>query len=247
MKTATVYFKIPSPTDVFIGRPYLLSRNEEAINRYKNPDNDPRGPWKIADLSVKTYSAKYDYSIKTPSGRIVYPPRGRCWVVSKETLDKLMQDNRIWFGQDGNNVPSLKKFLSEVKKGVTPLTIWKRKEVGDNQEARRTIRALFNDISFFDTPKSIGLINRIATLTTKKNDIILDFFSGSATTAHAVMQLNAEDGGNRKYIMVQLPEPCPEESEAYKAGFKNISEIGKVGYAQGRVQQGLPVGCHGCL
>lgn len=168
-------------------------------------------------------------------------------MVSKETLDKLMQDNRIWFGQDGNNVPSLKKFLSEVKKGVTPLTIWKRKEVGDNQEARRTIRALFNDISFFDTPKSIGLINRIATLTTKKNDIILDFFSGSATTAHAVMQLNAEDGGNRKYIMVQLPEPCPEESEAYKAGFKNISEIGKVGYAQGRVQQGLPVGCHGCL
>ena len=148
-------------------------------------------------------------------------------MVSEDAFKKLKEENRIWFGKEGNNVPSLKKYLSEVKKGVTPLTIWKRKEVGDNQEARRVIRALFDDISYFDTPKAIGLIKRIAVLSTKENDIILDFFSGSATTAHAVMQLNAEDGDNRKYIMVQLPEPCPEDSEAYKAGYQNISEIGK--------------------
>ncbi|BCV20944.1 site-specific DNA-methyltransferase [Moorella sp. Hama-1] len=209
-----------------IWRPFKLPRKFEN-NRYQNPDNDPRGPWASSDLTVKTYNADYDYPIKTPSGKIISPTKGRCWAVPRERFEELLKDNRIWFGKTGSNVPRIKTFLSEVKDGIVPLTIWEYSEVGHNQEARQEIKILFDDNAYFDNPKPVRLLMRILMLSTKENDIILDFFSGSATTAHAVMQLNAEDGGNRKYIMVQLPEPCPEDSEAYKAGFKNISEIGK--------------------
>ncbi len=207
-------------------RPFKLPRNIEN-NRYQNPDNDPRGPWASSDLTVKTYNSDYDYPIKTPSGKIIRPTRGRCWAVPKERFEELVKDNRIWFGKTGRNVPRIKTFLSEVKNGIVPLTIWKYSEVGHSQEARQELKILFDDNAYFDNPKPVRLLKRILILSTKKSDIILDFFSGSATTAHAVMQLNAEDGGNRKYIMVQLPEPCDEKSEAFKAGFKNISEIGK--------------------
>lgn len=139
----------------------------------------------------------------------------------------MINDNRIWFGPKGDNVPRVKRFLSEVKQGLTPMSIWKYTEVGHSQEASQKLKMLFDGKDLFDYPKSVGLIKRCVMLYTQNNDIILDFFSGSATTAHAVMQLNAEDGGNRKFIMVQLPEKTDEKSEAYKAGYKNICEIGK--------------------
>lgn len=204
-------------------RPNLLPRTEEANARYTNPDNDRRGRWKSGDLSVKTYSAANDYEIKTPSGRIVRPPVGRCWSVSKQKLSQMLDENRIWFGKNGDNVPSLKQFLSEVKSGITSMTIWGREEVGDNQGARREIRDLFGDTSVFDTPKPTGLIRRMIHLATEANsdDIILDFFAGAASTAHAVLLQNSEDGGNRRFIMVQLQEPM-EHPE-----FANIAEVGK--------------------
>ena len=204
----------------------LLPRNKEQNNRYKNPDNDPRGPWKAADLTSKTKAAGHSYAIVTPSGRKVFPTQGRQWAPAYSTYCHLLEDNRIWFGTNGDNVPSQKVFLSEVQDGQVPNTIWFRDEVGDSQSALKELVTLMNG-KYFDTPKSVNLIKRVAYLGTNSGDIILDFFSGSATTAHAVMQLNAEDGGHRKFIMVQLPEPCGEKSEAYKAGYKNICEIGK--------------------
>uniref|UniRef100_UPI0035A06143 site-specific DNA-methyltransferase n=1 Tax=Neisseria weixii TaxID=1853276 RepID=UPI0035A06143 len=209
-----------------IWRPNLLERSEEQNARYSNPDNDPRGDWKASDFSVKTYSANYDFPITTPSGRIVNPPPSRSWRTSRENFEKLLSDNRVWFGSSGNNVPAIKKFLSEVKQGITPSTLWFRDDVGDNQEAAKNIRDLF-DVPPFDTPKPIRLLDRILKLSANPNDLILDFFSGSGTTAHAVMQLNAEDGGNRRYICVQLAEETDENSEARKAGFANIAEIAK--------------------
>jgi adenine-specific DNA-methyltransferase len=205
-----------------------LPRTAEADARYKNPDNDIRGVWTSGDLSVKTYSASTDYPIMTPGGRIVNPPNGSCWRVSRERFFELEKDNRIYFGDDGNNVPRLKRFLSEIQDGMTPTTLWKHQDVGHNQEGRQEVKKLFDDRGYFDGPKPVRLMDRILKVSNpSSNDIILDFFSGSSTTAHAVMQLNAEDGGHRKFIMVQLPEPCDEKSEAYKAGYKNICEIGK--------------------
>ena len=206
----------------------LLPRTEEANARYKNPDNDPKGPWTPDNMTVKTYSASYDYEIVTPSGSVVRPTDGRCWFTSKERMQKLIAEGRVWFGESGNNMPRLKRYLADVQQGMTATTIWKHTEVGHNQEGRQELKKLFDEKGYFDGPKPIRLLNRIIQIAnTDKNSIILDFFSGSATTAHAVMQLNAEDGGNRKFIMVQLPEETDEKSEAYKAGYKNICEIGK--------------------
>lgn len=208
-------------------RPNLLERNEEAINRYKNPDNDERGVWVSGDMTVKTYNANYDFEITTPSGRKVKPPEGICWRFSKEKVEELIRENRIWFGTDGNNVPRLKRFLSDVKEGITPMTIWKHKDVGHNQEAFQEVRKLFEGQQFFSTPKPNRLLKQIVSIGSNSNDIILDFFAGSGTTAHAVVDLNKEDGNNRKYICVQLPELCDEKSEAYKAGYNTIADISK--------------------
>lgn len=206
----------------------LLPRSEEANARYKNPDNDPRGPWTADNMTVKTYSANYDYEIVTPNGSVMSPPNGRCWFTSKERMDKLIQENRVWFGETGGNMPRLKRFLCDVQQGMTATTIWKCTEVGHNQEGRQELKKLFDNKGYFDGPKPLRLISRILTIANlSANSIILDFFSGSATTAHAVMQLNAEDGGNRKFIMVQLPEETPEDSEARKAGYNTIPEIAK--------------------
>ncbi|MCF0242986.1 MAG: site-specific DNA-methyltransferase [Treponema sp.] len=208
-----------------IGR---LPRTEEANARYTNPDNDPRGVWKPSDMSVKTYNSDSDYPITTPSGRVVEPPAGRCWRLSKKAFLERLQDNRIWFGSDGNSVPQLKRFLTELKyDGMAVQSILFYKEVGHSQEGAKEVTQLL-EAGVFDGPKPIRLLQRLLTIAnTQKDSIILDFFSGSATTAHAVMKLNAEDGGNRKFIMVQLPETTDEKSEAYKAGYKNICEIGK--------------------
>ncbi|MBP8790246.1 MAG: site-specific DNA-methyltransferase [Breznakibacter sp.] len=209
-----------------IGR---LDRTEEANSRYSNPDNDPRGVWKPSDMSVKTYTESSDYPITTPTGRTIEPPAGRCWRLSKNAFFERLQDNRIWFGSDGNSVPSIKRFLSELKfEGMAPTSILFYKDVGHSQEGAKEVVSLFEGKGHFDGPKPVRLLRRLLRISNlEKSSIVLDFFSGSATTAHAVMQLNAEDGGNRKYIMVQLPEVTDEKSEAYKAGYKNICEIGK--------------------
>ena len=204
-----------------------LKRSEEADNRYLNPDNDPRGVWQSDNFSVGPAVESNIYKIVSPSGRENYPPNGRSWRVSEEKFKEMLLDNRVWFGEDGNGVPRQKRFLSEVKNSITPMTIWKYTEVGHSQDATKKLKELFDEVHVFDYSKTVELIKRCIELYTIQGDIILDFFSGSSTTAHSVMQLNAEDGGNRKYIMVQLPELCDEDSEAYKAGYKNICEIGK--------------------
>ena len=205
-----------------------LPRTEEANARYKNLDNDPRGVWISDNLTVKTYSEKYDFPIETPSGRVVTPSHGSCWRVSKEKFEELVKDNRIWFGNDGGNVPRLKRFLSEVQGGMVPTTLWLHQDVGHNQEGRQEVKALFDGRGYFDGPKPVRLMKRILQIAnTSDNDIILDFFGGSGSTAHASMQLNAEDGHNRKFIIVQLAEKCDETSEAYKAGFETIADISK--------------------
>ena len=223
-----------------IGR---LPRTEEANARYKNPDNDPRGPWMSSDISVKTYNSACDYPITTPSGRVIEPPAGRCWRLSKKAFLERLQDNRIWFGPEGNGVPRIKRFLSDLKyTGMAPTSIMFYKEVGHSQEGAQEVSKLL-DGGFFNGPKPQRLIQRLITLANLKDDsIIVDFFSGSASTAHAVMQLNAENGGKRKFIMVQLPEKTDEKSEAYKAGYKNICEIGKerIRRAAGKIAEENP-------
>lgn len=204
-----------------------LKRSSDADKRYSNPDNDPRGVWKSTDCSVGPAVESKIYPITTPSGRVVFPSKGRCWLYTEERFKEMLADNRISFGDNGDGVPRVKKFLSEVKDSMTPMTIWKYSEVGHSQDAKQKLKTLFDEESYFDYPKSVDLIKRMLMLYTNDNSIILDFFSGSSTTAHAVMQLNAEDDGNRKFIMVQLPESTNEKSDAYKAGYKNICEIGK--------------------
>lgn len=207
--------------------PGLLPRSDEQLKAYKNPDNDPRGVWRASDLSARTYSASCDYIITGPTGIKFSPPPSRSWIVNEEGYQRMLVDNRITFGADGTGRPMQKKFITEVKDGITPETWLPRDKGGDNKIARYELKEIFPE-NLFDTPKPSKLIKYLETIAgTKDTDIILDFFSGSATTAHAAMQLNAEDGGRRKFIMVQLPEPCDEKSEAYKAGYSNICEIGK--------------------
>lgn len=205
----------------------LLPPTEEMLKRYKNPDNDPRGPWTSGDCTIGRMTEKDYYPITTPSGREVYPSNGNVWRFSRDTFKKLIEDNRIWFGENGDNMPRVKRFLSETNSGIVPISVWGFEEVGHTQSASQELKKLFDNKQYFDYPKPIGLIEKCEVIATDKDSIILDFFSGSATTAHAVMQLNAEDGGNRKFIMVQLPEKTDEKSEAFKTGYKNICEIGK--------------------
>ena len=205
-----------------------IGRSDEANGRYSNPDNDPRGVWKASDLSVGPAVQENIYTITTPSGRNVEPPAGRSWRLSRKAFRERLEDNRIWFGPNGDNVPAMKRFLSELRKtGITPMTIWKHTEVDHSQGATQKLAKLFDGKKYFDYPKPVTLIERCLQLYSDKDSIILDFFSGSGTTAHAVMQLNAEDGGNRKFIMVQLPEETPEDSEARKAGYNTIPDIAK--------------------
>lgn len=206
----------------------LLPRTTKMNERYKNPDNDPRGPWQSGDLVASGERSNGHFIIRSPhTGKEFDVPQGKHWVYSQDNLQKLVNDNQIWFGSDGNSFPRKKRFLSDVQDGRTPSTLWLAEEVGHNQSATREVKALFDDKKYFDFPKPIAYIKQFIQLLSDKDCIIMDFFSGSATTAHAVMQLNAEDGGNRKFIMAQLPEKTDEKSEAYKAGYKNICEIGK--------------------
>lgn len=209
--------------------PQLLNRTKEMNARYTNRDNDPRGPWKAENSTAQGgHGTKSQFYVLTaPNGKKHILPSGRCWLYTESVMKQMIEDNRIWFGEDGNNVPAIKRFLTEVKQGVACQTIWKYEDVGHSQDGKKELKSLFPEAIPFDTPKPTKLIERMIKLASEQDFIVLDFFSGSATTAQAVMQLNAEDGGHRKFIMVQLPEICDEKSEAYKAGYSNICEIGK--------------------
>lgn len=204
-----------------------LPRTEENSARYSNPDNDPRGPWQSDNTTVGPVVQSKVYELQLPSGRKILPPSGRCWLYTKERFEEMIADNRIWFGADGDNVPRLKRFLSEVKQGITPMSIWKHEEVGHSQSASQNLKKLFDGKAYFEYPKPVDLIERCIALYSEKDSIIMDFFSGSATTAHAVFKRNAEDGGNRRFIMVQLPEETSPNSEAFRDGYKTICDIGK--------------------
>ena len=208
-------------------RPNLLPRTDKQNSMYSNPDHDPRGPWRPNNLSARNYYGKGTYSIECPGGRIIEgPPPGRYWIYSEEKFWQLDKEGRIYWGPDGNNIPAPKTYLSEVKQGIVPQTYWPYEEVGHTQEAKKELLATVDFATsqdVFDTPKPTRLIKRMLQIATakNKNDIVMDFFSGSAATAHAVMALNAEDGGNRQFIMVQLPEPVKSE------GFSTLCDIGK--------------------
>ena len=203
----------------------LLQRSDEQIKNYKNPDNDPRGPWTSGDLAARNHYSLGLYQIITPAGRIINgPPKGSYWRYSKESLESLITDNRIWFGSDGTGVPRIKRFLSEVQSGITPQTIWPHTEAGNTQEAKKEVLAVFgNDEGFFTTPKPLKLLNRILQLSTQKHSLILDFFAGSGTTLHAVMALNAEDGGTRQCILVTNNENRIAEKVCYERNRRVIA------------------------
>ena len=205
-----------------IGR---LPRTEEANARYSNPDNDPRGVWQSDNLTVKTYSSSGDYPITTPSGRVVEPPAGRCWRLSKNTFLERLRDNRIWFGSDGNGVPRIKRFLSELKfNGMAPTSLLFYKDVGHSQEGSQELIKIMEG-GVFDGPKPTRLLKRLMALANLKEDsLVLDFFSGSSTTAHALMKFNVENNKHCHFIMVQLKENANEKKNT---GYKNICEIGK--------------------
>ena len=208
----------------------LLPRDEKSISRYSNPDNDSRGPWVASDLSANGKGGRLVqsciYPILNPFNNKEYlPSEGRCWLFNKEKMDLWIKEGRVSF-RENTGAPFLKRYLSEVRNGLTLPTIMT--EFGYSQTSSSEADKIFIKKGVFEYAKPTTLINPIVRIgTTKKEDIILDFFSGSATTAHAVMQLNAEDNGKRKFIMVQLPEETDKKSEAYKAGYKNICEIGK--------------------
>ena len=209
--------------------PNLLARSGAMNARYRNIDNDPRGPWKPADATAQGGHGTESqfYVLTAPNGKQHKVPNGRCWLYTEPVFQELVADNRIWFGADGNNVPAVKRFLSEVKQGTVCQTIWKYADVGHNQEGKKEVNDLFPESAVFETPKPVRLLKRILHLSTDANSIVLDFFAGSATTAHAVMQKNAEDGGSRQCISVQLPEEADEKSPARRVGFETIAEISK--------------------
>lgn len=185
--------------DKSIWRPNLLPRTADMDSRYKNPDNDPRGVWTSSDFTARTYSASTDYPITTPSGRVVTPTKSRSWISSKEEFERLVADNRIWFGKDGNNVPRKKTFLSEVQGGIVPMTTWGYKEVGTTQDAKKEVK-LLNPDDPFQTPKPERLIERVLTLGSNKGDLVLDSFLGSGTTAAVAHKMG------RRYIGIEMGE-----------------------------------------
>ena len=210
---------------------FIKNRNEfrleDSDEGFANPDDDPRGPWKADPFQVGGWRPNQQYVITNPNTDVEYRPNpGASWKNEENKFNELLADNRIVFGSTGNAGPQRKRFLSEaLERGKVSKTLWDDIETTTN--ATQKLKDLFDGKSLFDNPKPISLINRMLQLGSGKDGIVLDFFSGSATTAHAVMQLNAEDGGNRKWIMVQLPEETDEKSEAFKAGYKTIPEISR--------------------
>ena len=227
-------------------KPNLLPRTEEQNAAYKNPDNDPRGVWKTSDLSARNYYSAGTYAVISPTGRVIEsPPKGRYWTISKDRFDELDRDGRIWWGKDGSAIPQTKRFLHEVKDGRVPQTMWFYDEVGHTQEAKKELLELIDFKSsddVFITPKSSRLIQRILQIASDKDSIILDSFAGSGTTAHAVLKQNAEDGGNRRFILVEMDEGIARDVTAERV--KRVAQ----GYTNGKGQpvEGLGGGFQFC-
>lgn len=200
--------------------------SEADANNYKNPDNDPRGPWASSDFTAQGYRPNQMYEITTPGGAKYVPPEGRCWKNVESEFIKQCQEGRMWFGKDGKGIPRRKTYLSE-REGKNVWTWWPNSEVGHSQEATQEVKTLFEGHSYFDYPKPVRLIRKLIQIGSHEDSIVMDFFSGSATTAHALMKLNLEDGGKRKFILVQLPEIIEADSDAGKAGFRTICEVGQ--------------------
>ncbi|HBO3867109.1 site-specific DNA-methyltransferase [Pseudomonas aeruginosa] len=209
-----------------VWRPCPLPRTEEMVARYKNPDEDSRGPWLLGDLAARNFYAQGRYPITTPSGRVISgPPAGSYWRISEEKFKELDKDGRIWWGENGDNRPGIKRFLSEVKDGVVPQTYWPWKDVGSTRHAKQELSQLMQADAgedLFITPKPVKLLKRILQIGASKDALVLDFFAGSGTTLHAAYELNKEDDGSRRCILVQLPEPLDEVSPR---GFKSIADI----------------------
>lgn len=232
----------------FESRRGLLQRTEANEERFANPDNDPRGPWQSVSLNAKAGPGRRReqfYTIVTPSGRAVDPPSGRCWLYTRDRFDELMADGRIWFGEDGGNVPREKMFRSESADGVVPGTMWFAGEVGTNDTAKKSLKALFDGVEVFDTPKPVPLLQRILEIGTasRTGDLIVDFFAGSASLGEAVFATNVQDGGNRQLVLVQWPEPLPEDAPGRHFGLQDLAAVGaeRLRRAGGQLRQEAPL------
>jgi len=215
---------------VFEGVRCLLPRNEENEERFENPDHDARGPWQSVSINAPAGPGRRKeqfFTITTPSGRKVNPPSGRCWIYTEERFKELKDDNRIWFGEDGGNVPRMKCFRSESNDGIVPHTLWTAHEVGTTDTAKKAIKDLFDGYEVFDTPKPVELLQRIIQICSaaSSDDLVLDFFAGAAPIGEAVVRQNASDSGTRRFIAVQLPEPLPLDSPARQLKFSTLSQV----------------------
>ena len=200
--------------------------SENQVEKYKNPDNDPNGPWVSSDFTAQGFRPNQMYKIVTPGGVEYKPPEGRCWKNIEEVYQDQVEKGRFWFGSDGKSVPRRKTYLSEIE-GYVPWTWWSNKEVGHSQRAKKEVNALFGKAEVFSTPKPVAALKKMLQIACKENGIVLDFFAGSSSTAHAVLELNSESGSCRRFIMIQLPEPCNKSSVAFKAGYSTVADISK--------------------
>lgn len=221
--------------------PNLIERDDKQLKAFKNPDNDPRGLWRASDLSARTYSANTDYVIVGPRGTKFRPPQSRSWIVNKERYEELLKDNRITFGTSGNGRPMQKKFLSEVKNGITIQTWWDRDFADDNKNGRYELKKIFPS-NPFDTPKPSKLLHRILQIGTNNNSIILDSFAGSGTTAHAVLNLNSKDGGNRRFILIEMEDYAETiTAERVRRVAKGYADVAGTGGEFDYYELGMPI------
>lgn len=202
-----------------------IKRSDERLKKYKNRDNDYRGAWVSGDFTIRSFSKKNYYKIISPSGKEHYPPDCFSWRFPSEKYKELLADNRIWFGENGDAVPTIKRFLNEIRKNVPPLTLWRSEEVGTYNKASKDLKNILENKFVFEYPKPVELIKKCISLYSQKDSIILDFFSGTATTAHSVMELNSEDKGHRRFIMVQEPFEFNKNKTNLDDNYKTICDI----------------------